>query len=511
VSAQAAITNHSPLPKSTNLDDDPTAWRLRATGHPHELVDVFGYFNRIGGAYDQQILSKQPIGLPIRYGYLPAPLPLLTPFVVQALYDGVDGFPFLLQPNPDTWEFGLGTQVHDPKNEWRANVGTTNTWNPNGDTHTDYLLGSWMSAKREALPMFFAGSAAQTLIGGDDRSFFLGARQPRGFWHYELQLLHHNKSGDDPIDGNGLLAKASYTKEPRLVPALLAEYSVDDHGGICDPCEQTTLSHFAAGVESNILKGLRLFAYANLGSVDNAVATDRNSSQNGGFFGFSAYTKRVIGDFRLDICDDSKGGLELSTIGRLRLFLTDSLTAFGYLQLRLGDNTDPRDTWYQVYGLAFRPKRHARLYAFLKYKDKLTPSRIDLAYNQHDQLATADVVLPVSKTLALGTRLAWKWSSTYGDQPVMTSLGAEEVTYHFAKRFDLVGGVRVASSSDGGVTTVGTTIGAGMWFDNSYRLMVGFNYAQNSWAFDVDESIPGFFINVTGVYGAAGAPSVMTF
>ena len=41
--------------------------------------------------------------------------------------------------------------------------------------------------------------------------------------------------------------------------------------------------------------------------------------------------------------------------------------------------------------------------------------------------------------------------------------------------------------------------------------MVGFNYAAHDWAFQADESIPGFFINVTGVYGAAGAPSVMTW
>jgi hypothetical protein len=296
------------------------------------------------------------------------------------------------------------------------------------------------------------------------------------------------------------------------IPAVMAEYSKDDHGGDCmGPCEHTTLSRLAAGVESVPLPGLRLFAYANIASLQNDVATDRNSSQTGGFFGFTMYRKRLIGDLRMDIYDDSKGGLELTTIGRLRIFLTDAITALAYLQLRLGDNQDPRDSWYQVYGLAYRPKKHAHLFLFLKYKDKLTPSKIDLSYNQHDQLGTADIVLPVSKAISLGTRLAWKWSSTYGDQPVMTSLGAEEVTWHFAKRFDVVAGARVASTTDGGTIAFGTTIGAGMWFDSSYRLMVGFNYSENAWAFEADESIPGFFINVTGVYGAAGAPSVMTW
>ena len=85
-----------------------------------------------------------------------------------------------------------------------------------------FLTASWQSAKHLAVPMFFAGSAATTLAQGDtDRGWFVGFRQPRGFLHYDLELLHHNTDGDAPVSGNALLLKTSYGRHPRFVPALL--------------------------------------------------------------------------------------------------------------------------------------------------------------------------------------------------------------------------------------------------------------------------------------------------
>ena len=135
VTAATAITNDSPRARPVNADDDPTAYRLRATYHPHPLVDVFGYFSRIGGAYDQPILSTSVPVFPISYGYLPVPSPLFAPRLVENIFQGLDGFPFLLQSKQDSYEWGLGTQIQGQEQGVSRLVGVD-----------PVLLGRWRPA-----------------------------------------------------------------------------------------------------------------------------------------------------------------------------------------------------------------------------------------------------------------------------------------------------------------------------------------------------------------------------
>jgi uncharacterized repeat protein (TIGR01451 family) len=512
VSAAAAITDHSVRMKPVGVDDDPTAYRLRASVKPHPFVDLFGFMSRIGGAYDQPILSTTLPPTPISYGYLPNPTPTFMP-IVESIFQGLETFPFVLQPRRDSYEVGVGTLVKDKTKQFRVSMGGTQLLADSGNKHTNYVTASWQSPKINLLPIFFAGTAATTLAGGEtDRGWFVGARQPRGNLHYEVELLHHNTNGDAPVTGNAMLAKTSYGRYKWLMPGLLAQLSRDEQVGNCvAACEVTMLKRLAAGAESVVVKGARVFAYATFAELDHEVARTRDATQTGGFGGFLVSLKRIAGDLRVDGARDSRLGLVVSALGRLRVFINSWLTASSYLQYRKGTDLDARSSLFAVFGLAIRPPNDPRVVAFLKFKDKLVPSRYDMVNNQRNQLVTADVILPSLKPMVFGTRLAAKWSRTYSGDPLVTLLAAEEVTWHFKKRYDLVGGLRAVRTSAGGTVDFGSTVAAGVWFDDSYRFMIGLNYARRDWVFEADESIPGFFLNLTGIYGAAGAPSVMTW
>ena len=112
----------------------------------------------------------------------------------------------------------------------------------------------------------------------------------------------------------------------------------------------------------------------------------------------------------------------------------------------------------------------------------------------------------MSRRLSVGTRGAWKRVRSSAG-PVELALGAEELTWHVLSRYDVVVGGRVTRSTAGGETILGATLGAGIWFDRTLRLLLGVNYARHDWAFEADDSIPGVFLSLTGVYGAAGAPA----
>jgi len=108
--------------------------------------------------------------------------------------------------------------------------------------------------------------------------------------------------------------------------------------------------------------------------------------------------------------------------------------------------------------------------------------------------------VPVAERAAICRRMA-DWCVAKADAL------AEELTWHVLSRYDVVVGGRVTRSTAGGETILGATLGAGMWFDRTLRLLLGVNYARHDWAFEADDSIPGVFLSLTGVYGAAGAPA----
>ena len=76
-----------------------------------------------------------------------------------------------------------------------------------------------------------------------------------------------------------------------------------------------------------------------------------------------------------------------------------------------------------------------------------------------------------------------------------------------AKRYDIIMGARLASTTVTGEETIGGTVGAGIRFDSNLRVVLGANLSHHNWAFDGDDSIPGVFLNITGLYGMAGSPA----
>lgn len=520
IAGEAAISSEGTQLPGALPGDDPTALRVRSTYRPHDQVDLYGYLNRIGGGYGQRIDFRNRSPGAQSFGYLPPPSQsLITPPLVRSLFDGQREFPFILQSTQDRFEYGLGT-LYRPRPDLDLSVGTYRSSNDLDDRaeigentyHTDYLTGRWHP---KGWPEVFVATTgtSQSATDASQRSWILASKWEAGpiGLDAEYRLLDVDASGETPDTlGHAGLVRGRYRRWMKLQPAVLLEAgraTRDDCEGDCVVSRNVLL---AVGLEST-LRMLSLFVYGTVGEALDTTAAPEPTTYRGAFAGVNLATPRVAGTLRFDVSDDSLLGLQAGGGGRARLFVSRSITAFGSVNFKLGTDADPRAQWNHTFGLAYRPVVRPRFYAFLKYRDRSLPSLFDDGGpRRRNQLATADFIVPVTRALSLSTRGAWKQVRSGGGDVTMM-IAAEEVTWHFWKRWDLIAGFRAASSSVGGELLFGGTVGAGLWFDQTFRLVLGLNYAAEDWAFEADDSIPGIFLNVTGVYGAAGAPAIFGY
>jgi len=516
-SAEVARTTPGPTVRGELPSDDPNAARVRATVRPREDLRLFGFFNQIGGGYAQRVNFRAVTPAGQAFGYLPPPSQSLFPPLIRALSDGQREFPFTLQGAQDRREFGLGSQFQ-PSKTIDVTAGGSYTDRGFSNSGTSAATSSIFVAGRykpKLLPsLFLAGT--QTIdasTGGATRTALLGSSWVKGDLQLDGEYRFRVQEQSPPagnITGHAALVRSRYLRWQKFQPGLLVEASRDLEGGSnCElelrGCTVSETEIVAAGFESQ-RKKLGMFMYGSIGrAIDRAIGPF--VMPRGGVFGGFVYSGPVLtGSARMDASHDYLLGNQLAGAARLRAILSRSLAAFASLQYKSGTDTDSRSQWNNILGFALRPFEHERLFVFLKFKDrKLSAAAVEQG-SRRTYLATADIVLPVGKRISLGTRVAWKSVSAQGG-PARLAMTGEEVTYHVARRWDLISGLRVAYANPGGETVLGATAGVGYWFTDALRLVGGVDHAKVDWAFEADDSIPGFFINLTGVYGAAGAPA----
>jgi hypothetical protein len=399
--------------------------------------------------------------------------------------------------------------LYRPRPDLDLSVGNYSIY-ANAARSTNYIAGRWHPKGYPQLFLATTGSSDDG-TGNSQRAIILAAKNDVGRLAVdaEYRFTYESLSGEEPdVLGNAGLVRARWLQWKRLQPAALVEAgssskdssSCEDEPGGCVVAQHRLL---ALGVESS-LRNANLFLYGSIGEARDAALSDEATLVRGAFGGIAYTTPRLLGNVRLDLTDDSLLGTQLSAAGRGRWVVTEWLMGFASLSYRSGNRSTPQAQWNHVVGLALRPLVDSRLALFLKYKDRTVPSADPELPSLRARLASADLVMPLARRLSLGTRGAWKWVQAPTAE-VGLSVAAQELTWRFAGRWDLITGLRVAGSTTGGELIFGATAGAGVWFDRTLRLVMGLNLAREDWAFEADDSIPGLFVNVTGVYGSAGS------
>ncbi len=505
-------TLHDELPS-----DDPNAARIRATVRPRDDLRLFGFASQIGGAYNQQVnfRTRTPAGQ--AFGYLPPPSQSLFPPMIRALSDGQRDFPFTLVGAPDRREIGLGSQ-------WSPTPGSDVTA---GGSYT--ARGLEDSAERQSastyfvtgryvpkqLPtVFIAGLEERDQINdANTHSLMLGSRYMTNLYQIDGEYRFRDREQAPPegdIVGHGALLRGKYLKWQKVQPAVMLEASRDvEQGTACQMdvrgCVFGETEVLSAGAEGR-RKELGYFGYGSYGRVIDRQIGPFALPRRGAFAGVTYTGERLSGTARFDLFDDYLLGLQYGGAARFRMVFSRSLAAFVSLQYKSGTDPDPRSQWFHVAGLAIRPFQNDRLFVFLKYRDRKFSGLSLEAGSRRSLLGTADIVVPLGKRFQLGTRLGGKSASSLGGPARLAMIG-EELTYHLSRRWDVITGLRWTTTGEHGESVLGATAGLGYWLTEGLRFVAGVNHARTEWAFEADDSIPGVFMNLTGVYGSAGAPA----
>lgn len=488
--------------------DDPTAVRVRGAFAVTPDVDVYAFANRIGNGYSQKTNYLTVAPSPINFSQLPTSQPLIPLRVLQGMFDGQQEFPFFLGGDAGTFESGLGTQYR-PRNDLDLSLGSYN----HSDAATDFT--HYAAARYHAVgyPSVFVGATeeANGLRGSRDRAWIVGTRIAAPLWDVESGYRGHQLDGGDAagdVSGHSGLLRLRYKRWKIFQPGVVAYASREtlNQAGCADqqPGCEIAGDLLAAGFESGY-RQIGLYAYAGTSHSEDVLGPHQRKF---GTLGTLWALRRLAGTVRFMAIEDDLGR-ELSADGRVRLFLTDAVSAFGFVAWRSGKPGES-GTWNNVVGLAYRPLVRPSFYLFLKIRDRQLLGRDDATRTFQSKLGTVDLVLPAITrkrlSLQMGTRFAWK-RAAIEEGDVDLTVAAEEITWRMSHRYHVIGGMRMASSTNAGGLQLGGTLAAGMLLSDAFRLTLGLNYANEQWVFEADDSIPGFFINITGFYGAAGAPA----
>ncbi|MBI4509653.1 MAG: carboxypeptidase regulatory-like domain-containing protein [Deltaproteobacteria bacterium] len=513
VAAEAAISNKGSGEASELPGSDETAFRARAVYRPWDDVGLFGYFNQVGGGYTQRTDFQLRSPPDMTFGYLPPPtLSLFSPFV-RSLSNGQRGFPFFMQNRAGVREVGLGTSYR-VLSSVDVSTGAFMVFPQYEETTETSQLSEYaaLNFSPKRMPSLFLAYTQAEVQPGDNRErAVVGASrwQASSFQlGFEGRMLWKDTAeGKEGFRSDSGLLRARFVRIPWLQPAALVEGSLthDDEGSLTSKSRSAAL-----GVES-VFRTFSTFAYASAGESQD-MSTDNGPVEfKGAFAGINLFFPRLVGALRFDVSHDTKFGRQFGGGGRARLALTDSVMGFGSVNYKGGTTKDPLAQWSNLVGFAYREPVDPRFVLFLKYKDQSTRSlRDDVAPRRRAQLGTMDLVIPLGRSAAMGTRAALKRARTSAGF-AMLSVAGEEVTWTWKKRYDLIAGTRLAGTSQQGELLIGTTVAMGVRFPHGFRLVVGMNYAREEWVFEADDSIPGLFLNLTGTYGSAGAPAEMPY
>ncbi|MFH0902732.1 MAG: carboxypeptidase regulatory-like domain-containing protein, partial [Pseudomonadota bacterium] len=471
VIGEAAVSSAGSVLPGDLPGEDPTALRVRGIYSFSENFNLYGYTERVGGGYNQDTNFRFVSPPEQQFGNMPPPFQsVISQPVLRAAFNGPTlgpAFPFSLSGAADQWELGIGADYRP-----RPDVGITSgiyrtTENiedsPGQPTATRYTNYASALYTPRGYPAVFVGTAGTT--GGNplqaDQSLYAGSRYATKQWSVgtELKLSTKEGSGIQEQMERAALLRARWRKLRWLQPGALV--LVGDQTRTNDGALLGRTNMLALGLETS-WPSVEAYAYSSVAESERYLGQGETVKVMAAFAGASFTFQNLVSSFRVDASNSNTLGLRYGCNGRIRAFLTEEVSIYGTFQYSAGDYEESTTFWDHLAGLSYRPSRSWLPRLFLKYRDRTMATSAEQKYQRRSRLGAIDLVFPLLRIHgSLATRGALKRvHSIEGDMDL--AVAAEELTITLRKRYQIIAGGRLASSTNSGEVVLGSTLGAGM-------------------------------------------------
>jgi flagellar motor protein MotB len=264
-----------------------------------------------------------------------------------------------------------------------------------------------------------------------------------------------------------------------------------DFGTLKDPATAAEIERKALGVSAGYgLERLKIASAVEY-RVDNTQQADASYSERTSWLFKNSLKYQLSEDWRL--------------LGKFNYAVSDS---------SLG-NTYDGDYTEAVLGYAYRPVRHDRLNALLKYTyfynvpatDQVTGTTSASDYIQRTHIGSADVMYDLTARWTLGAKYAYRFSQVAQDREnpeffdSRAHLYVLRADWHFVHRWDALCEVRRLDLPDAGDSRDGVLVGLYRHMGNHLKLGAGYNFSDFSDDLtQLDYRYQGLFINVIGKF-----------
>jgi hypothetical protein len=264
-----------------------------------------------------------------------------------------------------------------------------------------------------------------------------------------------------------------------------------DFGTLKDPATAAEIERKALGVSAGYgLERLKIASAVEY-RLDNTQQVDASYSERTSWLFKNSLKYQLSEDWRL--------------LGKFNYAVSDSSLGATYD----GDYTEA------VVGYAFRPVRHDRLNALLKYTyfynvpatDQVTGTTSASDYIQRTHIGSADVMYDLTARWTLGAKYAYRYSQVAQDREnpeffdSRAHLYVLRADWHFVHRWDALCEVRRLDLPDAGDSRDGVLVGLYRHMGNHLKLGVGYNFSDFSDDLtQLDYRYQGLFINVIGKF-----------
>jgi flagellar motor protein MotB len=264
-----------------------------------------------------------------------------------------------------------------------------------------------------------------------------------------------------------------------------------DLGTLKDPYTAAELERTALGVSAGYGFDRLKIASALEYRVDNIEQPDASFSKRTSWLLKNSLKYQLSGDWRL--------------IGKFNYSVSESSMGDYYS----GDYTEA------VLGYAYRPVRHDRLNALLKYtyfynlpsSDQVTGTNTTLDFVQRSHIGSMDVMYDLTARWTVGGKYAYRYGQVAQDREnpeffdSRAHLSVLRADWHFVHRWDALFEVRRLDLPDAQDSRSGALLGIYRHLGNHIKVGVGYNFSDFSDDLtQLDYRHQGLFINLIGKY-----------
>jgi uncharacterized repeat protein (TIGR01451 family)/fimbrial isopeptide formation D2 family protein len=344
------------------------------------------------------------------------------------------------------------------------------------------------------------------------------------YLYSDRTTLYSNYSLENDRTDNGLLARRG-----KMASGFRTRYSDSGsvyaeerytHGDV-----PTGLTH-STGVQLVAFDRLNFGANLDFGTLkdpETAAETERKALGVSVGYGFDKLKLAHVLEYRVDDIEQPGAGISKRTSwllkNSLKYQLSEDWRLIGKFNHAASDSSMGDyfngDYTEAVLGYAYRPVKHDRLNALLKYTyfynfpaaDQLTAANTAAGHIQRSHIASMDVMYDLTQRWTAGYRYAYRYGQVAQDRddPEFTtsraSLNVLRADWHFVHRWDAFLEGRMLDLPDAEDSRSGVLVGIYRHLDNHIKAGVGYNFCDFSDDLtQLDYRHQGLFVNLVGKY-----------